>query len=245
MLILPAVDIMGGRCVRLEQGDPKRSTVYYERPLDAALRWAADGAKALHVVDLDGALMGSPANTERIAEIVRGSGCRVEVGGGVRDVELAGGLFAIGADRVVVGTRALQEPEWLRLLCVKHPRRIVVAIDARDGKVATHGWKVTSDRDALDFAVEVSAAGAAGILYTDIARDGMLTRPNFSAIERMVAGQGCPVIASGGVGVCDDIRRLGECGAAAVIVGRAIYTGGVKVPEALEIGLAYPSPLDI
>ena len=243
MLVFPAVDIRGGRCVRLDQGRADAEKVYYERPLDAALHWQQLGAEALHVVNLDGAFGSAGANAECIRRVLGTLSIPVQAGGGLRseqDVEL---LLHQGAARAVVGTRAATEPRWATDLCRRFPDRIVVALDARDGKVAIKGWLETSGLSVLELARTLADGPPAAFLYTDISRDGMMSRPNFDAVARLVEGTNVPVIASGGVASVADIAGLGECGAHAVIVGKAFYEGRLTLPDAIEAASAYPSRL--
>jgi len=243
MLILPAVDILSARCVRLEQGKPERAKVYYEDPAEAALVWTGQGAEALHVVDLDGAL-DTGRNTEAVRRIVESVSCPVQVGGGIRDDRTAEELLCTGVRRIVVGTRAVEDPEWLCALCRRHPGRVVAALDAIGGNVATHGWTATSRRKAVDVAREMERAGVSAILYTDVSRDGMMSHPNLAATESMASATGLPVIASGGVSCVEDIEALGKCGASAVVIGSALYTGAMELPEALEMGRRFPGVMD-
>jgi phosphoribosylformimino-5-aminoimidazole carboxamide ribotide isomerase len=231
--ILPAVDIRGGRCVRLVQGRPDQETVYFDRPADAARRWAEDGAEMIHVVDLDGAFTGEPANFEAVAEIAREVRVPLEVGGGIRTTETAARLLGLGVERVVVGSRALREPAWLGELCAAHPGRIVAGIDARGGRVAVEGWAEVSDVDAVEFAQRLDGMGLRAIAFTDVAKDGMLEGPNLPALRRLVAAVRTPVVASGGIASLDDVRRVAALGVEAMIIGKALFTGALSLPAAI------------
>lgn len=228
MIVLPAIDLRDGRCVRLEQGDYARETVFSGDPVAMARRWQSAGAEMLHVVDLDGARAGQVTQRNAIAAIVAALDIPVQVGGGVRTEEHAASLFNVGVSRVVVGTAAVEEPEFVaRLLHAWGAGSIVVGVDARDGMVATRGWLETSDVAAEDLIVEMRERGVRHVVYTDIARDGMLTSPNFAATAR-AAAQGVAVIASGGVASREHLDQLAAIpGVEGAIVGRALYTGDV------------------
>jgi len=243
MLLYPTVDIAGGRCVRLDQGRPERETVYYEDPLDAALRWQGEGAEAIHVVDLDAALGEGRPNAGVVARILDGATVPVHVAGGLRDEQAVRAALAAGAARVVVGTRAVREPEWAAGLCCEHRGRVVIALDARQGRVAVEGWRRVVGVGPAELARRLAEAGPAAFLYTDVARDGMLSRPNFAGVEQLLDAVRVPIIAAGGVASLEDLRRLGECGADAVVVGKALYEGVFSLAEALEVCSAYPSRL--
>jgi len=232
-MILPAVDIRGGRCVRLLQGRLDQETVYYDRPADAARRWADEGAELIHVVDLDGAFAGEPANFDRVAEIVREVAVPVEIGGGVRTTDTVRRYLDLGIARVVVGSRALREPEWLAEVCAAFPQRIVAGIDARDGRVATDGWAEVSDVDAIDFAQQLDGMGLRAIAFTDVATDGMMRGPNLDALGRLAASVSTPVVASGGISSLDDVRRVAALGVEGMIIGKALFTGALSLPEAI------------
>ena len=243
MIVFPAVDIQRGRCVQLAQGLPERSTTYYEAPLQAALHWQELGARALHLVDLDAALEQGDGNRDPKREILRVLQIPVEVGGGLRSDEAVGGILQGGAARAVVGTRAATEPRWAVDLCRQHPDRIVIALDARDGEVAIRGWQEGAGVQAEELARRLAEGPPAAFLYTDVTSDGMLTRPHFEGVERLIAATQVPVIASGGVSSLEDIRRLGECGADAVITGTALYEGRFELAAALETADAFGSRL--
>jgi phosphoribosylformimino-5-aminoimidazole carboxamide ribotide isomerase len=239
MLVIPAIDLKGGRCVRLVQGDMARETVYADDPVAVARGFEAAGAEWIHVVDLDGAVGGKPVNHEAIARICAGVSVKVQVGGGVRDRTTLDRVLAGGAGRVVLGTAALEDPEFFAAACRDHPGRIVAGIDARRGKVSAAGWTRDSDVDAATLAERARTAGAAAIVFTDISRDGTGAGVNVDAVAALAAAIDLPVIASGGVASMDDIDRLLAARVAnitAVIVGRAIYTGALDLREALRRG---------
>ncbi len=237
MLIIPAIDLKNGKCVRLLRGDMNAETVYGDDPLAMGRRWVQEGAEYLHVVDLDGAVAGSPVNVAAIAALCRDLTVPIEVGGGIRSVARAAELFALGVDRVIFGTAALASPEVVRDTCRRFPEQVAIGIDARDGKVAVQGWMQTSDAPAIDLARRAQSLGARRIIYTDISRDGTQQGVNVAATREIAAAVRIPVTASGGVGSLDDIIALRDCGAPgidAVIVGRALYTGAVRLPEAIQ-----------
>ena len=208
MLILPAIDLRGGQCVRLRQGDYARETVFDADPTATACRWAEQGAKWLHLVDLDGAREGRPINGASVRAIVRAAGLPCQLGGGLRSDANVEEALGWGAMRVVVGTRALRDPDWCQNLCRRFPGRVAVGIDARNGRVAVEGWLHDSDRAALDLARQCAGWGAAAIIYTDISRDGMMEGPNVEATAEVAAAVDVPVIASGGVTTLDDVAEL-------------------------------------
>lgn len=243
MLVFPAVDIAKGRAVRLLQGDPGRETVYFESPAEAAMHWQRQGAQALHVVDLDGALAGGGRNAGPVREILAATGMAVEVAGGLRDTESVERVLEAGAVRAVVGTAAVRDPDWAVALCWKLPGRIVVALDARDGRVTVEGWQESTDVTPVELARRLAEGGPAAFLYTDVSRDGMLTSPNFEGVEALLAATEVPVIASGGVSRLEDVRRLGECGADAVITGKALYEKRFALADALEVASGFGSRL--
>ena len=234
MIIYPAIDIRGGRAVRLHQGDFDREVVFFDSPVDAARGWVERGAQWLHVVDLDGARSGSPANRAAIAEIAE-LGVRTQLGGGLRsliDVERA---LAVGVDRVVLGTAAVENPAMFASACQKFPGRIAVAVDARDGIVATRGWQRDAGVDAIELSRGCERRGAAAIIYTDIERDGMLGGINTERLAAVNAAVQIPVVASGGVASLDDVTAAANAGAAGIIIGRALYDGRVDLGQALAI----------
>ena len=236
MQILPAIDLRGGQCVRLRQGDYKQETVFGSDPAAMARRWVREGAEILHIVDLDGAKEGKPTNGLSIRAIVAASGVPCQLGGGVRSERDIVQVLSWGVQRVVIGTKALQAPGWLEEMARKFPAKIVLGLDAKDGRVATHGWLDVSDQSALDLARALSPLPLAALVYTDISRDGMLLGANVQAMADMCAATGLPVIASGGVTTLDDIRRLAALPLAGCIVGRALYENRLNLKEILAIG---------
>jgi len=238
MQIWPAIDLRGGKCVRLQQGDYARETVFSDDPVAMAQQFAAEGAKHLHLVDLDGARDGKPTNHGIVREIVAAVDMECELGGGVRDEATISALLDTGIGRVVLGTAALKNADWFCQMCQQYPQRLVLGIDARDGLVATDGWLETSSTPATELANQFRDVPLAAIVYTDIATDGMLNGPNVAAMAEMQRHVDVPVVASGGVTTLDDVRRLKETGLAAAIIGRAIYEGTLRlteaIPEALE-----------
>ncbi len=238
MLVLPAIDLKDGKCVRLLRGDMHAETIYGDDPVAVGHRWVSAGAEYLHVVDLDGAVTGAPVNATAIAALCRALPIPIEVGGGVRSVSRAAELFEAGADRVIFGTAALALPDVVREACQRFPGRVAVGIDARDGKVAVQGWTETTQTSALVLARQAEALGACRVIYTDISRDGTQEGVNVAATRAIADGIGIAVTASGGVGTLADITALKSCGAAgidAVIIGRALYTGAVRLPEAIAV----------
>jgi len=244
MLILPAIDLRGGKCVRLSQGDFDREKIYGEDPVAVALQFQEEGAEWLHLVDLDGAKTGSPANSEIVREIIRRTNLRVEFGGGVRTLETASKLLDMGVTRVVIGTTVISNPTLARSLFNALGDKAVGGIDSRDGRVATAGWVDTSGEDAVDVAKRVESDGAKRIIFTDIARDGMLTGPNIEQLQRVSGAVKIPVIQSGGISSLEDIKVLANLPSPpeGVIVGRAIYEGKLTVGEALAAVRRNPEP---
>jgi phosphoribosylformimino-5-aminoimidazole carboxamide ribotide isomerase len=233
MQIWPAIDLRGGKCVRLKQGDYQRETTYGDDPAEMARRWIDQGAECLHLVDLDGARDGSLVNLSAIEAIVSAVDVPCELGGGIRDEEIIERLLQIGLARLVVGTRALKEPDWFRDVSRKHAGKLALGIDARGSLVATDGWLKTSTISAIDLARQFASLPLAAIIFTDIAKDGMLQGPNLDAMAEMNAAVDLDVIASGGVTTAADVRRLAEIGLAGCIIGRALYEGTLSLPEAL------------
>ena len=241
MLIIPAIDIKDGRCVRLYQGEMDKDTIYYESPVEAAKHWAEQGAELLHVVDLNGAVEGRPVHKQEVTAICLGFGVPVELGGGLRSLEAVEESFALGVDRVVLGTAAYENPDFLRAVCNKYPGKIIVGIDAREGRVAIKGWKKDTSMDAAELAERCEKEGASRIIYTDISRDGTRLGINTEETLRVARAVRVPIIASGGVASLDDIRRLKALekdGVEGVIVGRALYSGAFTLWEAIRIGSA-------
>ena len=236
MEITPAIDLLGGACVRLHQGDYDQVTRFSDDPVAQALSWQSQGATRLHLVDLDGAKRGEPINDAAVRAITAALDIPVQLGGGVRSLERAEELIACGLDRVILGTVAIEQPELVQELAHRHPGRIIVGIDANNGWVATRGWIEQSDVLATDLAKKFSAAGIAAIITTDIATDGTLAGPNLEALRTMAQCSAVPVIASGGIGCMADLLSLlplEPLGVTGVIVGRALYDGRVDLAEAI------------
>ena len=234
MIILPAIDIRGGRCVRLRQGRFQEETVYDEDPAAVARRFEAAGAEWLHVVDLDGAREGEPRNLDRVRAIREAVGLKMEVGGGIRSTEAVEEVFEAGADRIVVGTRAVREAGWLREVAGRFPRRVAWGLDTQNARVAVAGWGEVTQKTVVEMLGDAGGLPLAAIIYTDIGRDGMMSGPNVAATTLVVAAaRPIPVIASGGVTTVEDIRALAKAGAAGAIIGRALYEGKLTLEAAL------------
>ncbi|MEL6604265.1 MAG: 1-(5-phosphoribosyl)-5-[(5-phosphoribosylamino)methylideneamino]imidazole-4-carboxamide isomerase [Cyanobacteria bacterium J06614_10] len=237
MDVIPAIDLLEGRCVRLFQGDYAQSQVFNDDPVAVARQWAAEGATRLHLVDLDGAKAGKPENWQAIRAIAQAVDLPIQVGGGLRDAERVRALFDLGVQYAILGTAAVENPDLVGQLSAQFPGRIIVGIDARDGKVATRGWLETSEVLAIDLAKQMGDQGAAAIVYTDIKRDGTMKGPNLEALRELATAIETPVIASGGVSAITDLLSLlalvpsGVCGA---IVGKALYTGDVSLKQAIR-----------
>ncbi|MCU0525290.1 MAG: 1-(5-phosphoribosyl)-5-[(5-phosphoribosylamino)methylideneamino]imidazole-4-carboxamide isomerase [Elainella sp. Prado103] len=237
MEVIPAIDLLEGRCVRLYQGDYARSEVFDENPVAVARQWVEQGATRLHLVDLDGAKAGHPVNQQAIEAIVRAVDVPVQVGGGLRDRSSVAGLLGLGVQRIILGTVAVEQPDLVAQLCEGFPQQIVVGIDARNGKVATRGWLETSAVEAVPLAQQMSQFGVAAIIYTDIYRDGTLQGPNREALRELAQAISIPVIASGGVSSVTDLLNLlplESLGVSGAIVGRALYTGDLSLREAIR-----------
>ncbi len=234
MIILPAIDIKDGRCVRLYQGDYNRVTNYGDDPVGIARRWQEAGASWLHLVDLDGAAQGMPVNLEVIKNIRATTTLRIELGGGMRSLAHIEQLLSPGIDRVILGTVAITDRALLQEALARWGERIVVGLDARDGWVAISGWRETARVKAVALATELYELGVQRFIYTDIARDGALTGPNLDALAELQSAVPCPVIASGGVSSLADLRNLASLGVEGAIVGKAIYTGDVDLATAIR-----------
>lgn len=235
MQVWPAIDLRGGKCVRLRQGDYQQETIFALDPATAARQFADQGAAHLHIVDLEGAREGLPVNLPSVQEILETVKIECELGGGIRDEQSVQELLDFGLSRLVIGTSALTHPEWFREACRKYPRRMVLGIDARDGRAATDGWLNTSDVPAIDLAKQFANEPLAAIIYTDIATDGMLAGPNIPAMAEMQAAVDVPIVASGGVATIDDVARLAAAGLAGCIIGRALYEGTLSLAEAIRV----------
>jgi phosphoribosylformimino-5-aminoimidazole carboxamide ribotide isomerase len=237
--LFPAIDLLGGKAVRLEEGDRTRSTVFHDNPVELVATLAHDGADRLHVVDLDGAF-GEPRQLELVRAIVAASPIPVEVGGGIRDRNAVESVLGLGAAFVVLGTAAVRDPALVEEVCRAYPGQIIVAVDARDGIVAVDGWTASGGVTANELGTRAAAWGAAALLYTDIARDGLRHGPNVAATSALAHSVSCEVIASGGVGELDDLVRLRDANIAAVVVGRALYDKRFTVAEAARVAHGKP-----
>ena len=236
MLVLPAIDLKGGKCVRLFQGDMDTAKVYSDCPEETALRWQSMGARMIHVVDLDGAVAGEPRNLGAISRILQALDVPIELGGGIRDEKVVEDYLQLGVSKVILGTAAYQNREMLRRVCTRFPGRIAVGIDARNGFVAVQGWQEVTELKALDLAMELEDAGASHVIYTDIARDGALTGPNLGATAQLASAISIPVVLSGGMHSYQDLDgALGieDKGVRGVILGRSIYEGTIDLSEAI------------
>jgi len=248
MHVFPAIDLRRDargrcRCVRLEQGKAHAETAFSDDPPAVARRWRQAGARWLHVVDLDGAFAGRPRNEGTTAEIVRAVNARVQVGGGIRDDrDAAHVLDEVGAARVIISTRGLTDPEWLSALCERYPGRVVGGVDARGGRVAVEGWTREAGLPALEAAQLFARCGVVAVVYTDIASDGTLAGPNVEGTRELAEAIEVPVIASGGVGSLEDVRRLAELPLEGIVIGRALYTGAVDLAEAIKLSLKAGAP---
>ncbi len=236
MIVIPAIDLKEGRCVRLVQGDFGRATVYADDPAAMALVWKDRGAERLHVVDLDGSLAGAPRHETVIRAIVQATGLPVQVGGGIREMQTVETYLRMGVRWVILGTAALRDPEFVRAACRAFPDQVILGIDARDGRVALQGWTETAAETAAELAGRFAEDRPAALVYTDIARDGMETGVSIESTRELAASVGIPVIASGGVSGIGDIERLmaiEEQGVFAVIAGKALYTGALALEDAI------------
>jgi phosphoribosylformimino-5-aminoimidazole carboxamide ribotide isomerase len=234
MEIIPAIDLRNGKCVRLYQGDYERETVFSDDPAAMAKRWQSEGAKRLHIVDLDGAARGEPCNLDAIENIVKAVDIPLEVGGGIRTLETIEQLLNLGVGRVILGTAAVENPDLIEKACRRLGEQVVIGIDARDGRVATRGWLQKSETTAAELALRMVELGVKRFIYTDISRDGTLTSPNFEAVAELLSQVSVPVIAAGGISSIEHLTRLAGLGVEGAIVGRAIYTGDVKLAEAIQ-----------
>jgi len=241
MLIIPAVDIKGGRCVRLLQGREDSETVFGDDPSAMAMRWEAEGARLLHVVDLDGAFRKSPQNIEAIERIVNSVDIPIQLGGGIRNMEMVSMFLNLGVKRVILGTEAIRDPRLVEQACRVFPGRIIVGIDARKGMVAIEGWTEMTEQEAIEVARRFEGLELAGIVFTDIHKDGMQSGPNIEETRKIAESVSTPIIASGGVSDINDIKALAELepvGVVGVITGRALYEGSVVLKDALAVAVA-------
>lgn len=242
MFLYPAIDLLGGRCVRLRQGDYSRETVFSDDPAAVARQWVNQGADRIHVVDLDGAKVGRPVNGEVVRRIVEAADVPVQLGGGIRTDADLDAVFSWGVRWAVLGSKALKDPAWLLAAAHKHPGRVVLGLDAKDGYVATEGWLDVSRVKAVDLARLVQDAPLAAVVSTDIATDGMMAGPNFAALAEMKSAVSLPVIASGGVSSADDVLRLAQAGLPGCIIGRALYEGAIDLRSVLQLVRATAVP---
>ncbi len=233
-VVLPAIDMIGGQCVRLTQGRYDDVTVYHQNPVAVALDFKAKGATHIHMVDLDGAKVGARVNHAYVLQVKKETGFFVEIGGGIRTLDDIAFYADAGIDRMILGTSALRDRKLLEAAAKAYGHQIAVGIDAKDGFVAVAGWEEKSDISAFDFAKEVEELGISTIIYTDIARDGMLAGPNLPAMEQMARSVAIPVIASGGIGGSEDVENLKKTGVAGAIVGKAIYAGKIDLEKLLK-----------
>jgi phosphoribosylformimino-5-aminoimidazole carboxamide ribotide isomerase len=234
MLILPAIDLRGGQCVRLRQGDYSQETVFGNDAGQVARGWVEQGAQALHIVDLDGAREGRPVNVPQIQAIVKASGVPCQLGGGLRTQEDVAQAFGWGIQKVILGTRALKDAAWFEDLAAAHPHKIILGLDARDGYVATNGWLEVDQTPALALARRCAHLPLAALVYTDISKDGMLQGANIEGMAEMVSATRIPLIASGGVTSLEDVRQLARLGLAGCIIGRALYEGTIDLHSAIQ-----------
>jgi phosphoribosylformimino-5-aminoimidazole carboxamide ribotide isomerase len=240
MLIIPAIDLKDGLCVRLLQGKKEDATVYSDAPASTAQRWESCGARLLHVVDLDGAFTGNQKNIESIRRIREAVNMDIEVGGGIRDMERIDLLISIGINRVILGTVAIEKPELVKEACKRYPGKVIVGIDAKSGFVAVKGWVEVTKVKAVELALRMQDYGVWGIIYTDISKDGMMTGPNIEATREMVETLNIPVIASGGVSSINDIKNLMTIkNLWGAITGKAIYSGAIDLKEAIKLTEGY------
>lgn len=238
MIIIPAVDIKGGKCVRLEQGLMNKETIFSDRPEEMALKWKMKGAKRLHIIDLDGAVYGKPFNKKTIKNMVDKVSIPVQLGGGIRDLDTIEEYINLGVDKIIIGTVAYKSPKLIETACKRYPGRIIIAIDSKDNYVSVEGWTESTSVIAIDMAKRFEDIGVNSILYTDIKRDGMKKGPNIDAIREFAKGINIAVIAAGGISSLRDIEDLLELeryGVSGIIIGRAIYDGLIKIEQAINI----------
>jgi phosphoribosylformimino-5-aminoimidazole carboxamide ribotide isomerase len=235
MEIIPAIDLKGGKCVRLYQGDYSRETVFSQDPVGMALHWQSLGASRLHIVDLDGADKGELCHVSLVAEMVRSVQIPLQLGGGLRHMEVIEQVLGLGVERAIVGTAAIEDLVLVQEACQRFGDRVIVSIDAREGFVATHGWKERTKIAASELMDKMASLGVRRFIYTDIARDGTLTEPNFDVIADLVSKTSLPIIASGGVSSLEHIKKLAGLGVEGAIIGRALYTGDLDLREALKV----------
>ena len=232
--IIPSIDLRGGNCVRLYQGDYDNETVFSEDPVEVALKWQSMGAPRLHIVDLDGAASGEPGNMDIINKLAVAMLIPTQVGGGIRHLGTIEQLLKTGIERVILGTAAVEEPRLVQEACSRFGDAIIIGVDTREGRVATHGWRLEMDLEAVEFARAMVKLGAKRFIYTDISRDGTLTEPNFAALTELVEAIRLPVIAAGGISSILHLKMLKSLGAEGAIIGKALYTGDINLKQALE-----------
>ena len=239
MKIIPAIDIQNGNCVRLRQGDFAQETVFDKSPLNIAQKWVDEGAERLHLVDLDGARLGSPINLDIISSICKKfPSIPIQIGGGIRDLKTAENYLLAGATYIIIGTKAVEEPEFVKELCKIFPGNIIVGVDAKNGEVATDGWESVSDKNVIELAKEFENIGVSEIVYTDIEKDGMMKGLNMDATLNLAKSVNIPIIASGGVSCLDDIQKMKPyvgSGISGIIIGRALYEKTITIKEAKNI----------
>ena len=238
MEIIPAIDLMNGKCVRLIQGNYDRKINYEDDPVKQAKQFSSAGAKWLHIVDLDGAKVGKPVNTKTIASITKLELFKIEVGGGLRDETSIKQLLDLGIARAIIGTKAVRNFEWFTQTCEKFPNRIALGLDAKDSKVATEGWTKDNPESLLEFAKKAAKLPIAAIIYTDISKDGMLAGPNLERTKALIDTVNIPIVASGGVTTIADIKALVKIGAPAAIIGRALYEGTLNLADAIKAAIS-------
>jgi phosphoribosylformimino-5-aminoimidazole carboxamide ribotide isomerase len=235
VILYPAIDILDGKCVRLTQGQFDQAKVYFEDPLDAAKKWADSGAQWLHVVDLNGAKEGKPVNVAPIERIMTSIDLPVQIGGGIRSQDVAEIFLTMGAGRIIIGSAAIEDPDLVQILTVKYEERVGVSLDAKDGRVAIHGWQEVSDKDAIEVAQHFEGMGLQHLIYTDISKDGMMTGPNWDGLKKMIDAVSVHIVASGGISSLEDVKKAKELGAGGCILGRALYEEKIDLKEALAL----------
>ncbi|MCK4362461.1 MAG: 1-(5-phosphoribosyl)-5-[(5-phosphoribosylamino)methylideneamino]imidazole-4-carboxamide isomerase [Dehalococcoidia bacterium] len=233
MEVIPAIDLKGGKCVRLYQGDYRQETVFSEEPTEIARRWQSLGARRLHIVDLDGAAKGELCHVSLIEEIVQSVHIPLQLGGGLRRIEAIAQALELGVARAILGTAAIEDRALIQEACHRFGSRIIVSIDARDGYVATHGWQERTAVTAIELVQRMASLGVERFIYTDIARDGTLTEPNFDAVTELLAKTSLPIVAAGGIASLEHLKRLFRIGVEGAIVGRALYTGDIDLKQAI------------
>ena len=239
MKIIPAIDIQNGNCVRLKQGDFSQETIFHDNPVDMAKKWVEEGAERLHLVDLDGARLGSPVNIKIVSDICKSiPNIPIQIGGGIRDIETAERYLETGASFIIIGTKAVEDPNFIKELCNKFPGKIIVGVDAKNGEVATDGWKSISNRNVVELSKEFEGYGVTEIVYTDIEKDGMMKGLNINATLNLAKNVNIPIIASGGVSCIEDVNKISvhiDSGISGIIIGRALYEKKISIEEAKKI----------